>query len=495
MRDGQVACGYSGEENQQTVQSINVLGIERCIVIDPNVKDLKIAETFLTELGVPDIKVFSNPESVFDFIKSKLRIDIIIFEWSFPTLEGPILVQKLRDLLGISIPLTVINKDLMESDMPILREMGVTDRIRKPLVKENFLQDIIWIINQDRCPTEPFMILQKLIYALKEKNQENIALLQKKYIENEKVNEADRLYVKALVAYNAGYYLVAKEAALNSLKLMGNSLDALNILGKAMMKLREFEAALRCLENAQMMSPKNVERICRIAEAHLENGDDESYKDSLEEAMLLDEDHTAVHETKVKGALKHHNENLTKQLMSKLDSLEEIVSYTNNRAVALIRTQSFEAGIRLYQNAIASIPEDRMLIRNILAYNLSLGFIRTGSEEKAYELLKDLPFDLESSMGKRIKSLKTRLAKSLKDGETFKLKPPKVDTLDNQKEKLEELSRQGKELLESLKVSPGQICCHKIFFEPKLTKEVNKFFIKKIELKPRSKELVKSQAS
>ena len=187
--------------------------------------------------------------------------------------------------------------------------------------------------------------MQKLEIALKKKDDEQIASLKKKYVDHDGTTEADKLYVEALVAYSAGCYLAAKEAALSALKSGGNSLDVLNILGKSMMKLREFDAALRYLDNAQLMCPQNIERICRIAEAHLENGDDEKFSATLGQASELDEDNTAVKETAVKGALKHHNQDLTKSLMSQLDSLEEIVSYTNNRAVSLIRTRSRRASI------------------------------------------------------------------------------------------------------------------------------------------------------
>ncbi|NRA65519.1 MAG: response regulator [Pseudobacteriovorax sp.] len=488
VKESQANVGFNDADLEQMdeIEKTNILGIERCLVVDEDQGDLNAITGFLEDLAVPDVRTFTNPEGLLEFLKSKLRVDLIIFEWTFKTMPGPILVQRLRDVVGTGIPLTVISKDLTADDLPLLREMGVTDRIGKPLEKAGFTKEVIWIINQDRHPTEPFMIFQKLLTAIKDKNKEDMLLLKEKYLHSSAVTPAQKLYVESLIAYHSGCYLAAKDYAIQTLKSGGESLDALNLLGKSMMKLREFDAALRCLENAQVISPQNIERICRIAEAHLENGNDDKFDKSLSSAEALDGENQKIVEKKAKSALKHHNFDETKSLMARLENLDEIVSYTNNRAVSLIRTQSFDSGINLYKDAHEAVPEEKPVIRGILAYNLALAYIRTDEPNLAYETLKQVKLDEKTPLAAKIKSLKVRLGKSIKMEQPFQLQPPKIETLADEQSKLEELKKKGAEILKSLKVRPGDICCHKIFMEDKKTETVMKALATKLDVKIRT---------
>ncbi|SMF07750.1 response regulator [Pseudobacteriovorax antillogorgiicola] len=484
--------GFDLEKPADDDQVWNILGVESCLVLDPQDEDRRQIVDFLKHMGVPDIVQDSSPQKAIDLLKQGKRFDLIIFEWSFPEVAGPILVQRLRDILGFSIPLTVINKDLHERDMPILREMGVTDRIGKPLDQSSFCKDVIWIINQDRQPTEPAMIYQKLMHAIKDRDEENVASLKQKYYSHPSVKDEEKFFIDGMIAFHSGLYLAAKESALKSLKAGGHSLDVLNLLGKSMMKLREFEAALRCLENAQMISPKNIERICQIAEAHLEAGREDEFEANLDRAQDLDEEHTAIKSAQAKAALKKGDHVTSKSLMSSLNSLEDIVSYTNNRAVSLIRTSSFDEGIRLYRDAIRSVPEDREKIRGIIAYNLALAHIRAGKLEEALKAVEGVSLsDKNSIIIRKVGNIRARLKKSIKTGEEFKLKPVQEPDLNEEQDKLDELSRQSEELFKNLKVKPGDIGCHKIYVERAVDEDIEKMLAEKIAFRRKASKAAK----
>ena len=437
---------------------VNILGIKRAVVVDPSEEDLAMIEARLLELGVPEVKVFSKVDSFFEFLKSRLKLDLVICEWSFPQMPGPILVQSIREKIGDSVPITVINKSLSEKDLPILREMGVTDRISKPIEKSRFNQEVVWIINQERNPSEPIMIRQKLNRCIKAKDKDQIAILLKKYQACPDLRKGDAICAEAAVAYSNGLYLTAKELSVQSLRECGDSQDALNTLGKAMMKLREFDSALICLENAKVISPNNIERICRIAEANMELGNDQLADDSISEAKALAPNSSHVVGIQAKKALTNHDVAASKNFLSQLDSLEEIVSFINNRAVALIRTKSFQSGLQLYQDAFTSVPEDRQQIKTVLAYNFALGQIRTSEQTKALELLKTIKIDKSSVIGKKIGSLRSRLSAALSSGAAFQLRPAAPPSLEAEKSRLEAIEKQSLELLKAIKIRPGDLC-------------------------------------
>ena len=307
ITDSKISLGAEeSEENGRKSESYdtNILGLQRVAIIDPCENDREEIEQFLQQLGVPEIKCFTGPESFKEFLKSRQSIDVIICEWSFKELSGPIFVQQVRDILGASVPITVVNQKLSPSDLPLLREMGVTDRISKPLKQEVFNRELVWIINQERNPTEPEAIRYKLYQAAKNKDKTQMSLLFERYKACPEVKVGDLKTAEAHMSYINGLYLAAKELAVNALREGGHSLDALGILGKAMMKLREFEKALICLENAAVISPKNIERICQIAEANMELGNDEVAKKNLSKAEELNSEANCVVGLKAKSALK-----------------------------------------------------------------------------------------------------------------------------------------------------------------------------------------------
>ncbi len=153
------------------------------------------------------------------------------------------------------------------------------------------------------------------------------------------------------------------------------------------MKLREFDAALRCLENVNIISPYNVNYLCEIAECHLENGDDKKFESFLDQAKDLDPDAQVVLETEAKGAMKRGHTETAKKLLQGLKSFKDVLAFMNNRAVALIQVGKMDEGLDLYQKALSSLPDGQGEARALLSYNLGLGFARTARLDEAAETL------------------------------------------------------------------------------------------------------------
>lgn len=470
-------------DQEAVTRAPEVLGIKSCLVVEPDTETLKLIVDLLQQLGVQNIHAFQDPTRAVAWLDQKIVPELVIFEWRLPQMPGPILVQKLRSILGFGIPLTVMNEDLTERDMPVLHEMGVTDRIRKPLEAQAFFQDVIWVINQDRSPSEPVILLQKIRQAMQDQNFEKLAAFTKRYMDSDKPKEAEKNLLQAELAYYRGHFPTARNMALNVLKSGLASVEVLNLLGKTMMKLRDFESALCCLENAEVISPSNVKRICNIAESHLEMGQQEGFRENLDEAKSIAPGSKDVIEVEVKGALVNGEGEKAHNLMKSLQSLLSIVSFTNNRAISLIRMDRFEEGLSLYTEAVEAVPENRNEVLAILHYNQGLALARANRLEEARQRMETAASLKSDKIKSKISSLKGRIQKAIDSNQKLELtvsreNTPEAISADPQKD--------YEELMMALKINPGDLCCHKIYFEYNVSPELREKLDRPLRFKKRS---------
>lgn len=462
----------------------NMLGIKSCLLVEPDVETRVQIEGLLKQIGIVQIKSFGDGEAALKWLKTGQKPELVVFEWRLKPMPSPLFVQKLREIIGFGKPVTVMSRDLSEKDMPVLREMGITDRIKKPISPQKFFQEVIWVIHQDRTPSEPLVLLQKIRQAMAEQNFEQLAAFTKRYMDSTKTSETDKTLMQAELAYFRGNYVHAKSFALQALKKGPASVEILNLLGKALMKLREFELALRCLENAEFVSPNNVRRICNMAEAELEMGNDEAVELHIERAMDLDPDSQPVAEVQTKAALVHGDTKKAKALMQSLQSLLSIVSFTNNRAISLIRNDRFENGTSLYKEAIQAVPENNFEVQAVLHYNLGLALARMNRLNEARHHL-DLAADLKSEkIHSKVISLKKRLKQAIDGHRPLELHAQQGHLSSESASR--DPARDYDELMMALTIGPGDIGCHKIYFETSVSPQLKGLIEQQLRFKKRT---------
>jgi tetratricopeptide (TPR) repeat protein len=463
----------------------DMLGISRCLLLEPDDALRELISSLLKQLGIRDVQAFAEGTSALEWLKSGNKPELILFEWRLPIVPGPIFVQRLRESVGYDVPVTVMNQDLSDRDMPVLREMGVTNRIKKPIEPQAFLRDVLWVIHQDRTPSEPVVILQKLRQSMIDHDRERLAAYTKRYMDSEKVGEAEKMTLQAELAYFRGHYANAKALALKALRIGPASVEILNLLGKAMMKMRDFESALRCLENAEVVSPQNVRRVCNMAESHLELGNEQTYEQKVTEAREIAPDSQPLQELETKAALVRGDSKKATDLMRSLQSLLNIVSFTNNRAISLTRCDRFEDGIKLYKEAVQAVPSDKKDVQAILYYNLGLAFSRNNQLQEALGAIEKAAEAKNQKIHFKVQSLKARLHKAIAGHEPLSLyvaPPPQTTATGGETDPQKDME----ELMMALTVSPGDIACHKLFVERQVGQGLREQIERPLRFKKRS---------
>jgi len=452
----------------------NVLGAKSVVIIDSDDAIGQGVEDILKGLGVPNISRFSSGDEAWTKLSSSPEPDLIVLEWRIPKLSGPLLIQRLRHHGFLTVPIVVLSSLLKPDDMPAVREIGIAYIIPKPLKRDVFIPGLIWTMQQERLPTDKQAVERKIRHFLKAGKAEEAQALRAQFLADADVPMGRKRLIEAEFAYAAANYELAKDAAIEALKLTGDNINVLNVLGKAFMRMTNFDAALKCFKKAQELSPNNIERLCLIAESQTELGDNVAAQDSLADAGNLDPDAKAVVEAGAKVAITSGDTEAAKRIMSEMESLDGLVSYMNNKAVAFAKCGQSSDAVELYKKTLASIPDAQTAIKATVNYNLALSQVREGEIDAAILLLTDVLASKEAKVGKKAHALMERLKVAREKGLDFRLNsaapevaakaapgqpPPSPVDQESQLSSAED----HRKLLAMVEAKRGDLCCYLVF--------------------------------
>ena len=402
-------------------EKFNLLGLETVAIVDSDDSIHKNLTEILEEIGVPNIQCFSDGEAAAEAVKSAdPPIGLIIMEWRIPKMPGPLFLQRVKSEGGETTPVVVLSSLLGNDDVPLVREMGVANVTTKPFQRKDLLQNLVWTVQQDRAPTDQGTMERKMREFLRSSKLDEAMALKSKFMMDDEINDGAKETIEAEFAFYQKNYESARDHGIEAIKLNGDSLFVLNLLGKALMNLRDFEVALRCFEKAQAMSPMNIERLCQIAEVHSEMGNEEAAQESLDAANAIDGQARTVAETEAKVAVNLGDTETAKQLMGQLEAIENVVAFMNNSAVAMARCEMIAEGMEQYRKTLASIPDDRPDTKAIVEYNLALAHARADELDEAKAHLESCA-NTDSRVRGKAKSLLNRINKAVEKGTALNL--------------------------------------------------------------------------
>lgn len=460
----------SSEGDSSSEADGNILSIDNVIVIDSDSATGQGVSDLLKPLGIKNVTHLQDGEAAWAHLEANPEPQLIIMEWRIPKLSGPLLIQRIRSHGFLNVPIIILSSLLKPDDMPLIREMGAASIVQKPLNQDLFVPACIWTIQQDRSPTEHQSLERKIRHLLTAGKIADAEPLITKFLTEMPTPVSKKRLIEAEFAYAKGDFVRARDAGVEALKTTGDSVLVLNLLGKTFMRLSSYEAAIKCFNKAQDLSPHNIERLCNIAEAQTDLGNTEAAQEALNIAKDLDPDAKAVADTQIKVAISSGNTGSAKKMMSELESLDNLVAYMNNKAVAYAKTGDAGGARELYKKTIDSIPEDRDETKAIVLYNLALAEVRASEIESANSILAQVLQLSKTRVTSKARSLKERLEKAINEGSEFKLKSEQVATspsTDKSNIDAGQTELVGEDdyrrLLASVEAKQGDLCCFLIY--------------------------------
>lgn len=465
LDDSQTGDDFFGDDSFETetrsAGKTNVLGIETCVVVDPDSAVQYAIENLLRDAGVPDVRSFSDGLSAWNWLKSNPAPGLIMHEWRLPELTGPLLLQRLRQESAlVQVPIVVASSLIRKTDVGLVQEMGVSAVLDKPFDQESFFRTVVSTLQQQRCPTEQ-VTLERRIRQLLDASQRSEALRLIVQLEADpQIAAESKLAMRAELAFHDKNFTQARDLALSALKVLGDSLQLLSLLGKCLLKTGQTDSALKCFGRAQEMSPTNLERLCRMAEAEMDRGNANAAAEIIAQAKMIDKQYSGVLATEAGIAIAIGDHEKAVTVISQLESVGKLLAFTNNRAIALTLSGRFEEGIDLYQKTLAALPLPWARTHDAVAYNLGLAHARYGDLNKALESLQRVQRTPGTAFAKKADALSARILKVQKTGEALLLSSTSAGP---EKVSVDAGTAVAEPLSSTLDVCRGDACLYQIY--------------------------------
>jgi len=446
------------------------LGINSAVIVDPDDAAAKLTETVLGDMGVASVTRFNDGQSAWEWLSQHSEPDLLIQEWRIPKVSGDLLVQRVRQHGFRSCSVIVFSSLVKSTDRMLLREMGVSDVIEKPQTSKKLVPMLATLLQQDRKPEDEKTLERKVRQALSGKDFSTARQLFEQLLTKPNTSEGLKKSLEAEFLLHGGQLKKAHQLAVEAVHFLGEDVFLLNLLGKIYHSMGQPKIAGQFFSRANDLSPQNIERLCRLAEVHVDAGDQLAARDVVDKARQLDSGNNQVLETDAKVSLAAGDIQRVKSIMNmnKAGDNSRLVAFMNNRAVSLVAAKQLTEASDLYRTALNALPEKMSHLAPIIRYNLALASIKSGNLEAAISHLTAAGRGKQNKSNSKVKSLLERASKARQKGETLILNtgggPGHSAGPGSESE-----SEAGEvlEVIEGLPMRPGcrsgDFCCHLVY--------------------------------
>lgn len=338
----------------------------------------------LDRLGV-EAEFFTKPSEFMDWIAGNSEPSIVLPGWIMEEIPGAVFIQRLRTARYLDCWVCPIGLNFDDSDMAILAEMGCFHWLCTPFTDHRFTITLVGLVQGERRSYDSRVLLQNIKNQLSKDllmdAKSTLALLESSGRAGAGVVDL----AKGEIAYYEKEYEAARAFAQKSFKVTIDPVSALNLLGKACMKLGDFETAFSCFDDAQLISPLNVSRLCKIAESQSQMGHVDDAEGTLKDAESIDAESQEVIGAKAKLSLDVGDVDVANEAMSKMGEISDVVAFLNNKAVTMSLKGEFDQSADLYEQALKAIPDNHSHYKSTINFNMGLMFLRQKNTKKAID--------------------------------------------------------------------------------------------------------------
>lgn len=399
-------------------ESQNQKRISDVFVVDSDTTTHSIIKEALEPMGMVKIDCFVNPIDAWnEILRAGKPPSLVVMEWKLAQLSAPLFIGRFQAEGFFETRFLVVSSVLRESDKTVISELGISHLVAKPL-ELNSLQSIFAkVFRQTRNPAEQKFLEQKIIRLLRNGKVAEAEKLRDAYSNLTGPSKHARLYIDAEFLFAKDELVKAKETVICALKSGGREgLSSMHLLGKCLMKLGDYDAALIFFKKAQELSAADPERLCMIAEDFLSTGDIDAATEAINKANSIDDANTTVAVTRACLLTMQNKNTEATALLAQVSGVAiEVVSFLNNQAVSRIKKKEMTEGIALYLQTLKTVRESFPKFTASVLYNLALAYIKAARLGDALSTLKDAKASMpEAPLAKKINSLMGRVDEGMR---------------------------------------------------------------------------------
>ena len=136
----------------------------------------------------------------------------------------------------------------------------------------------------------------------------------------------------------------------------------------------------------------------------------------------------------------------------------------NNDAVARIHAGKYEDGLRLYQQAIKSLPEGESgETKELITYNLALAYARYGDLEQSLKTMESIKPNDSSKIAKKFQSFYKKVKHSIDTGTKLEFNEAKDKPTEEEEMAEKTISDTFVTTVKKSGITAGSRCCYKIY--------------------------------
>ena len=453
------------ENNSDNITFAQTYDLRSVSIVDPDETIQNSLKTVFERLGTQQIDCFSDGKTFMESLSAAAAPSVVVMEWKIPQISGPALLQRIRLEKKLDIPVILHSSIVGEKDRLLLREMGVTDIISKPLYANILIEEIKTIIEHEKSGEDADVLERHIRGKLRTRDLAGAQAFFEQMRKSNKIPDARKDQLQAEIMLFQGDLAQAKKLAVASLNAGGENLLLLDLLGRVLLKQRDFQMGMKFMDKANRLSPTNIERLCALAESSAEMGDKQAAESRLDQVRKIDADSQLAVETSTVIAIDSGDMEIVKNLMDKVTSKENVVAVLNNKAVYLVSMDRVSEGMSLYSKALRALPPRAQELKEMITYNMGLAYAKLGDLKKAARVLGPIAENRDSRLYAKCRSLYARIKKAIEaNTELVLLKGAE------QKNSLEEafapleITSINRDLptVDHI-IHPGQLCCYLIF--------------------------------
>lgn len=453
-------------EEGSASETVKVLPLKNIALVIEDNKMSKDVEDWLTSLGVQEVKSFDNGEGAWIVLNGSEEPDLVILDWKIPKLPGPLLLQRMKDKFP-SLPILVLCSGVSDQDGELLKEMGVTALMPREIEKKELIKNVIYCIQQKRKPSGLSSLENAIRQKLKNKKADEAVKLKEEYLAHPFCTGLRKNIILAEFAYYEEKYLEARDLALRAISEERETVILLNLIGKCLIKLDDYENAMKCFEKANELSPKNLERLCTMAIASKVAGNEGKAEENIGKAAELDGASEEVLGARSSMAIVGGDAEEARKIMEEMGSIKKIIAFMNNQAVVYAKSGQAKKSMDLYRDTIAAIPEKDSEMQALVTFNLAFAHLRSDEFEDAAQLFDKAAKLTNGHLAEKATRVLQSIRTGLEKGQAIKIsKGATPKEINFQQEAAEAGSPKiidHKEIKAKLSFQAGDLCCFKIY--------------------------------
>ena len=312
-----------------------------------------------------------------EIISISKRVDMFVIDWNFRgSLSGPAIINRIKqDTRFITVP-TLILFGSNKHDQGLVKEFFTLQAIPKPMSRSEFAKALHALTKEERWYRKHDDILQQVVT-----NADSVShTIPNQLCEmvSSAPNPGPIGKLIAATLFSKGYHEQAEKVLLHILKRDKGNISALNTLGKIYCKTQRQGEAYHLLKKADLLSPKNIERLCLLGKLELGRKDCAAAQESFLRASKIDpHDHRAKLGHKASKSLRQEASK------SAISFSGAYASLLNTAAVAQVHQGRLAEALVYYHLALDNL--DCNVLKAKVMFNVGLGYLRSNDLAKAAE--------------------------------------------------------------------------------------------------------------